>query len=187
MPAKIRLQRHGKKGNPFYHIVVADSRAPRDGRLIERIGSYSPITNPATINLDTDKAADWLMKGAQPTDTARAILSYKGVMHRAHLNKGVSKGALTQEKADEQFAAWLEKKESKVDQKRQKLSTEKTKESASRLEQETKVREARAEAARLKAQAEAKAAEEAAKPPAVEEATPAPEASAEGTETPAES
>ncbi len=187
MPAKIRLQRHGKKGSPFFHIVVADGRAPRDGRFIERIGSYNPISNPATIDLNTEKAADWLMKGAQPTDTARAILSYKGVMHRVHLNKGVSKGALTQDAADEKFAKGLGEKESKVDQKRQKLSSAKTTESASRLEQETKVREARAEAVRLKAQKElleAEAAAKAAAAPAEEAA--APEVSSEGGDAPAE-
>ena len=193
MPAKIRLQRHGKKGNPFYHIVVADGRAPRDGRFIERIGSYNPISNPATIDLNTEKAANWLMKGAQPTDTARAILSYKGVMHRVHLSKGVNKGALTQEQADEKFTKWLGEKESKVDQKRQKLSTAKTTESASRLEQETKVKEARAEAARLKAQKElldaeaaAKAAVAAATPEVAPEAEATPEVSNEAGETPAE-
>jgi len=186
MPAKIRLQRHGKKGRPFFHIVVADSRAPRDGRFIERIGSYNPISNPATIDLDTAKAADWLMKGAQPSDTARAILSYKGVMFRAHLNKGVSKGALTQEKADEKFATWTEQKESKISLKRQSLSSAVTTEAKARLEQETKVRETRAEAIRLKAAQEAMALEAAAKAAAEPEVAPPAEATpeVEGTETP---
>ena len=103
MPTKIRLQRHGKKGKPYFHIVVADGRAPRDGRFIERIGSYNPITNPATIEIDNDRATDWMMKGAQPTDTTRAILSYKGVLFRVHLNKGVAKGMLTQEQADAKY------------------------------------------------------------------------------------
>ena len=163
MPAKIRLQRHGKKGRPFYHIVVADSRAPRDGRFIERIGSYDPVSNPAKIEINTEKAADWLMKGAQPTDTARAILSYKGVLFRTHLNKGVTKGALSQEQADEKFNEWSTRNESKISQKRQKLETAKTDASKSRMEQESKVREARAEAARVKAAEEALKAEEAAK------------------------
>lgn len=181
MPAKIRLQRHGKKGKPFFHIVVADGRAPRDGRFIERIGSYNPISNPATIDLNTEKAADWLMKGAQPTDTARAILSYKGVMHRLHLNKGVKKGALTQEQADEKFGKWMGEKEGKVDQKRQKLSSAKTTASQNRLEQETKVREVRAEAIRAKAAEDAKVAEEAAAAAAkaAEPVSEAPEAIAE--------
>ncbi len=187
MPAKIRLQRHGKKGNPFYHIVVADGRAPRDGRFIERIGSYNPISNPATIDLNTEKAADWLMKGAQPTDTTRAILSYKGVMHRVHLNKGVAKGALTQEQADEKFAKWVGDKESKIDQKRQNLSSAKTTESKNRLEQESKVREARAEAARLKAQKEMLDAEAAAKAAAAPAEEAAPENPGEAAEAPAES
>src|SRR5687768_2712913 len=97
MAVKIRLQRHGKKGKPFFHIVAADGRSPRDGKYIERIGSYNPNSNPATIVIDNDKALDWLQKGAQPTDTMRAILSYKGVLYRLHLHKGVLKGALTQE------------------------------------------------------------------------------------------
>ncbi|HRS37958.1 MAG TPA: 30S ribosomal protein S16, partial [Bacteroidia bacterium] len=103
MPAKIRLTRHGKKHNAYYHIVVADGRAPRDGKFIEVIGNYNPNTNPATINLDATKALNWLNKGAQPTDTCRAILSYKGVLYRNHLNKGVLKGALTAEQADAKF------------------------------------------------------------------------------------
>jgi small subunit ribosomal protein S16 len=114
MPVKIRLQRKGRKKRPFYHIVVADSRAPRDGKFIEKIGTYNPMTKPATIELDRDMAYDWLMKGAQPTDTARAILRFKGVMYRKHLMQGVKKGALTQEQADEKLTAWIEAKEEKV-------------------------------------------------------------------------
>ncbi|WP_418664606.1 30S ribosomal protein S16, partial [Alistipes ihumii] len=114
MPVKIRLARRGKKGYPFYHIVVADSRAPRDGKFIENIGSYNPNTNPATINLDFEKALDWLQKGAQPTDTCRAILSYKGVLMKKHLLGGVSKGAFTQEAAEAKFAQWLEQKAGKI-------------------------------------------------------------------------
>ena len=97
MATKIRLQRHGKKGKPFYYVVVADSRAPRDGRFIERLGSYNPNTNPATIDINFDKTLDWVNKGAQPTDTCRAILSYKGVLYKKHLEGGVKKGALTAE------------------------------------------------------------------------------------------
>ncbi|MEM0991828.1 MAG: 30S ribosomal protein S16 [Bacteroidota bacterium] len=114
MPVKIRLQRKGRKKRPFYHIVIADSRAPRDGRFIEKIGTYNPMTKPATIDLDRDRAYDWLMKGAQPTETARAILRFKGVLYRKHLMQGVKKGALTQEQADEKLAAWIEAKEAKI-------------------------------------------------------------------------
>jgi small subunit ribosomal protein S16 len=110
MPVKIRLQRHGKKGKPFYWVVAADSRSKRDGRFLEKIGTYNPNTNPATIDLSVDTAVEWLQKGAQPTDTARNILSYKGVLLKNHLAGGVKKGALTQEQADAKFATWLETK-----------------------------------------------------------------------------
>ncbi len=150
MPTKIRLQRHGKKGKPFFHIVVADSRAPRDGRFIERIGSYNPITNPATISIDTEKAADWVMKGAQPTDTTRAILSYKGVLYRAHLNKGVAKGNLTQEQADAKFAAWEQEKVNKIEGKKKRIAESRAKSQTSRIEQEAKVNAARVEARKRK-------------------------------------
>ena len=105
MPTKIRLQRFGKKGQPFYHVVVADSRAPRDGKFIEKIGTYNPRTIPATIDLNLDRALYWLGTGAQPTETTRAILSYKGVLYKNHLLGGVKKGALTQEQADAKFSA----------------------------------------------------------------------------------
>lgn len=114
MAVKIRLARRGRKKRPFYHIVIADARAPRDGKFIEQIGSYNPMTKPATIELDRDKAFDWLMKGAQPTDTVRAMLRFKGVMYRKHLARGVKKGALTQDQADEMLAKWIEAKEEKV-------------------------------------------------------------------------
>ena len=107
MPVKIRLQRHGKKGSAFFHIVVADGRAPRDGKFIEKIGTYDPKTHPATIDIEFDKAIAWLQKGAQVTDTTKAILSYKGVMYKNHLIKGIAKGALTQEQADAKFEKWL--------------------------------------------------------------------------------
>ena len=179
MPVKIRLARRGKKGYPFYHIVVADSRAPRDGKFIENIGSYNPNTNPATINLDFEKALDWLQKGAQPTDTCRAILSYKGVLMKKHLLGGVSKGAFTQEVAEAKFAQWLEQKAGKISAKESKLSSDKAAAVKARLEEEKKVKEAkekaleakRAEAAAAQAEAEA-AAEEAAsqeEAPAAEE------------------
>ncbi|MEK7257755.1 MAG: 30S ribosomal protein S16 [Bacteroidota bacterium] len=114
MAVKIRLQRKGKKKQPFYHIVIADSRSPRDGRFIEKIGTYNPLTKPATIELDRDKAYDWLQKGAQPTDTVRAMLRFKGVMLRKHLENGVKKGALTQEQADTKFQDWLTTKEARI-------------------------------------------------------------------------
>lgn len=114
MAVKIRLQRKGKKGKPYYHIIVADARARRDGKYIEKIGNYNPTTNPATINLDVDKAVKWLNNGAQPTDTARAILSYKGALYKKHLYRGVRKGAFTEEEAEKKFEAWIQDKEAKV-------------------------------------------------------------------------
>ncbi len=114
MAVKIRLQRFGRKKRPFYHIVVADARAPRDGRFIEKLGIYNPLTVPATIEIDIDRAYDWLMKGAQPTDTARAILRYKGVLYKKHLMRGVSKGALTLEEAEVKLKEFIENKEAKV-------------------------------------------------------------------------
>lgn len=145
MPVKIRLTRRGKKRAPFYHIVIADSRAPRDGRFIESIGRYNPTTNPATIELDFDKALDWLQKGAQPTDTCRAILSYKGVMMKKHLLEGVKKGALTEVQADEKFQTWLKEKESKIQAKVDMLKKGIDADAKKRFEAETKIREARAE------------------------------------------
>jgi small subunit ribosomal protein S16 len=114
MATKIRLQRHGKKGKPFYYIVVADARAPRDGRFIERLGSYNPNTNPATIDINFDKTLDWVNNGAQPTDTCRAILSYKGVLYKKHLQGGLKKGALTEEQVDSKFQEWVDQKDGKI-------------------------------------------------------------------------
>ncbi|MDR1739640.1 MAG: 30S ribosomal protein S16 [Bacteroidales bacterium] len=114
MAVRIRLQRFGKKGAPFYHVVAADSRSPRDGKFIERLGSYNPMTNPATIDLDVDKAVKWLRNGAQPSDTARSVLSVKGAMLKHHLLRGVDKGALTVEQAEAKFKAWVSDKESKL-------------------------------------------------------------------------
>jgi len=122
MPVKIRLQRHGKKGKPFYWIVAADSRSKRDGKYLEKLGTYNPNVNPAEINLDIDGTVQWLHNGAQPTDTARAILSYKGVMLKKHLAGGVKKGAFTEEQAEEKFNAWLEGKSKEVESKRTLLS-----------------------------------------------------------------
>ena len=114
MSVKIRLQRHGKKGKPFFHIVIANSRSKRDGRFIEKIGTYDPITNPARINLDIDNAIKWLNKGAQPTKSARAILSYKGALYKNHLAGGVAKGAFDEAEAEKRFNAWLDLKNSKM-------------------------------------------------------------------------
>ncbi|MGB0167139.1 MAG: 30S ribosomal protein S16 [Luteibaculum sp.] len=141
MPVKIRLQRHGRKGRPFFHIVAADSRSPRDGRFIERIGDYNPNTNPATINLDFDKAIQWLQNGAQPTDTARAILSYKGVMYKKHLLGGVAKGAFSEEDAEKKFQAWIEGKEGLIQKKVEGLAASKAKEEKERLAAETAKKE----------------------------------------------
>lgn len=124
MAVKIRLARRGRKKRPFYHIVIADARAPRDGKFIEQIGSYNPMTKPATIELDREKAYDWLMKGAQPTNTVRAIMRFKGVMYRKHLLRGVAKGALTEEKADQLYQEWIDAHEAKVAQLKEKTAQE---------------------------------------------------------------
>jgi small subunit ribosomal protein S16 len=150
MPVKIRLARHGKKHNAYYHIVVADARAPRDGKFIEMIGNYNPNTNPATIQLDHDKALSWLRNGAQPTDTCRAILSYKGVLFQNHLQKGVTKGVMTQEQADAKFQQWLDAKSNKIDEKRNRLKTAAQKEHDAMLAEEAKKKEAKLEVIRKK-------------------------------------
>ncbi|AZJ32685.1 MULTISPECIES: 30S ribosomal protein S16 [Tenacibaculum] len=147
MPVKIRLQRHGKKGKPFYWVVAADSRAKRDGRFLEKIGTYNPNTNPATIDLDVDGAVKWLQNGAQPTDTARAILSYKGALLKNHLAGGVKKGALTEEQAEAKFTAWLEEKAAKVAGKTEGLAKAEADAKAKALEAEKAVNEARIAAA----------------------------------------
>ena len=163
MAVKIRLARHGKKGAPFYHIVAADSRAPRDGRFIEKLGTYNPNTNPATIDLKFDRALDWLLKGAQPTDTCRAILSYKGVLYKKHLLGGVAKGAFSESDAEAKFNKWLGEKESKIAAKVNKLATDAKSAEKAALAAETKVKEERAAAiAEKKAAAVAEAAEAAA-------------------------
>lgn len=136
----------------MYDVVVADSRAPRDGRFIEKIGTYNPNTDPATINLDNDKAFDWVMKGAQATDTVRAMLSYRGIMMKKHLQIGVNKGAITQEEADKKLEAWMKDKESKIQGKVDKLAKEKAAKKKAALEAEKKVSDARAEELKKKAQ-----------------------------------
>jgi small subunit ribosomal protein S16 len=145
MPARIRLQRHGKKGNPFYHIVIADGRAPRDGKFIERIGTYNPLAIPAEINIDFDKAMAWLNKGAQPSDTAKAILSYKGVLFKNHLLKGVAKGALTVEQAEAKFTVWMQEKEAKILSKKNEIVLTKKEAHKKRHEAEIKANSAKSE------------------------------------------
>lgn len=157
MAVKIRLTRRGRKKLAIFDVIVADARSARDGRFIEKIGVYNPNTNPASIDLDAEKAFQWVMKGAQPTDTVKAILSYRGVMYRKHLQIGVEKGAITQEEADKRLADWMEKKEAKITGKSEKLASDKAAAAKARQEAETKVKEARTEALRKK-QEEAKAA-----------------------------
>ncbi len=146
MSVRIRLQRHGRKQRPYYYIVVADSRSKRDGKFIERLGSYNPMTNPATVEIDIDRALDWMMKGAQPSDTARAILSYKGVLMKKHLQVGVVKGAITQDEADRKFADWLESKASKIQGKIDSLKADADEQTRVRLEREAAIAHKRAEA-----------------------------------------
>ncbi len=182
MAVKIRLQRHGKKNFAFFHIVVADSRSPRDGRFIEQLGSYNPNTNPATIVLNSERALAWLNVGAQPTLVARRILSYEGVLLRKHLNGGVAKGALTQEQADQKWNAWKAQRDAKIIAKKESLVKENDAKAKAALEAEKKVNAERAAAIAKKAEelaeAQRKAAEEAAAAKAAEEAAAA-ETSAE--------
>ena len=146
MAVKIRLSRHGKKNYAYFHIVVADVRAPRDGRLIEQIGLYNPNTNPATIVLDGERALDWLNKGAQPTTTARRILSYEGVLLKKHLQGGVAKGAFSEEEAERRFAAWKNQKDSKVASKKQTIASANAEAVKAAIQAEAKVNEERADA-----------------------------------------
>jgi small subunit ribosomal protein S16 len=164
MSVKIRLQRHGKKGKPFYWVVAADARSKRDGKYLEKIGTYNPNTNPATIDLDLDSAVKWLHNGAQPTETAKAILSYKGALLKHHLDGGIRKGALTQEQADAKLAEWLEAKSGKVDSKKEGLTKAQADAKAKALKAEQAVN-----AKRLAAAAQAEADAIAAATPAVEE------------------
>ena len=180
MPVKIRLQRHGKKGKPFYWVVAADARAKRDGRYLEKIGTYNPNTNPATVNLDVDAAVKWLENGAQPTDTARTLLSYRGALLKHHLQGGVRKGALTQEDADTKFEAWLEQKDVLIQAKVDGLSKEEAKAQADAFAAEKAVNEKRVSDA--KALVDEAAAEEVA---AVEAAAAAEKEAAAAAEAPA--
>ena len=177
MPTKIRLQRHGKKRYAYYHVVVADARAPRDGKFIEKLGTYNPNDNPATIDINFDRSLHWVKVGAQPTDTVRALLSYKGVMHKDHLDRGVVKGALTQEQADKKFDAWMKEKEAKVEGKKDGLAKAADADAKARLAAETEVKNKKASAllakqSELAAAAEAEAAEKAAAEAPAEEAAP---------------
>lgn len=159
MPTKIRLQRHGRKGYAYYHIVIADSRAPRDGKFIERIGSYNPNTNPATIDLKFERALYWLTTGAQPTDTTRNILSAEGVLLKKHLLEGVKKGAFDEAEAEKKFAAWKTGKDSKVVKTKEQLAAEKQADLKARQKAEVDANKAKAaEIAKKKAEAEAAAA-----------------------------
>ena len=157
MAVKIRLARRGRKKLAMFDVVVADARSPRDGRFIEKIGTYNPLTNPATINLQEDRAFHWLMNGAQPSDTVKAMLSYRGVMMKKHLQIGVIKGALTQDQADQKLADWVKAKENKIQSKKDNLAKTKQDAAKARKEAEAKVKEARAEAIRKKAEVAAQA------------------------------
>jgi small subunit ribosomal protein S16 len=195
MPVKIRLQRHGKKGKPFYWVVAADARSNRDGRFLEKLGIYNPNTNPATIDINLDHSVKWLENGAQPTETARRILSYKGVLLKHHLNAGVRKGALTEEQAEKKFQAWVDQKDQKITSKSEGLEKAKAEAKAKALEAEKEVSEKRkaaaveAEAPEAEAAVEEVAAEVEATPeaePAEVKATPeAGEAATEEAEAPA--
>jgi len=170
MSAKIRLQRFGRKGRPIYHIVVADARAPRDGRYIARLGSYNPNTNPATIDLSVDDSVQWIRNGAQPTDTCRAILSYKGVMMKKHLQDGVAKGAFSAEEAESRFGAWLQSKEERIDAKKSGLKAAGEERRKARMAAESKLNQERAAALIAKKSALAAELEAAARAAAAEAA-----------------
>jgi len=189
MPVKIRLQRHGRKGYAYYHIVIADSRAPRDGKFIERIGSYNPNTNPATVNLKFDRALYWLNVGAQPTDTTRNILSDEGVMLKKHLLGGVKKGAFNETEAEKRFDAWKANKDNTVSKTKEQLAAEKQAKVKERLKIETDINKAKAaELAKKKAEeleAKVAAAKAEAAPVVAEDAKPEVVVEATTTETPA--
>jgi small subunit ribosomal protein S16 len=176
---KIRLARRGRKKLAMYDVVVADARAPRDGRFIEKIGTYNPLTNPATINIKDDRAFHWVMNGAQPTDTVKAMLSLRGILLKKHLQIGVNKGAITQEAADTKLNEWIQSREAKSQSKVEKLTQSKQADAKARKEAETKIKEARAEAIRKKAEVAAQAATAAPAAEAETEAAPAAEGEAQ--------
>lgn len=173
MATKIRLQRLGKKSNAYFHIVVTDSRQKRNGSYIEKLGDYDPNSNPATIHLNFDRALYWVKNGAAMTDTMRAMLSYKGILYKKHLDRGVTKNILTQEQADAKFAKWMEQKTGAIEAKKSKLSRNASEEQRKRMEAETAVKEAKAQKVQAKRAELAKAAEEAAAAKAAEEAAKA--------------
>ena len=180
MATRIRLQRHGRKSRPIFHIVVADSRAKRDGRFIEALGIYNPNTNPATIDINFERALEWMMTGAEPSDTARAILSHKGILMKKHLLEGVKKGALTLEQVEERFEKWLNEKQALVDNKVTSLMSSAQKTKADRLKAETESNAKKAGAIAAKLALMSSAALETAEAAAAEaNAEEAPEASAE--------
>lgn len=181
MPVKIRLARHGRKARPIYHVVVADSRAPRDGRYIEKLGLYNPNTNPASLDLDFEKALDWLQKGAQPTDTARSLLSREGVLMKKHLLDGAKKGAFSEEEAEKRFEAWLKDKKAKLQG-----EVDKVEKAKADLEKEAQEREAKVNADRAAEIAKRKADEQAAAAPAEEATEEAPAEAAVEVEAPTE-
>ncbi|MEK0441160.1 MAG: hypothetical protein RL403_138 [Bacteroidota bacterium] len=174
MSVKIRLARRGRKKQAIYDVVVADARAPRDGRFIEKLGTYNPNTNPASININNERALTWLLNGAQPTDTVKAMLSYRGVMLKKHLQIGVLKGAISQEQADAKFNAWLSEKDSKIEGKKDQLAAAKADARKAALAAETAKNQARIDAIKAREAAAVVAAEPAAEE--VEEETPAAEA-----------
>lgn len=193
MAVKIRLARKGRKRKAYFHIVVADSRSPRDGRYIEKIGMYNPLTDPATIELDFDKALGWLQNGALPTDTCRAILSYRGVLLKKHLLEGVKKGAFGEAEANKRFETWMKQKDEQIEAKKSRIEKSQDEELSQRIAEEKKINEARAarlakKQAELAAQAEAesKSAEAAAEQPAPEETPATPEPGETAPESPAE-
>jgi small subunit ribosomal protein S16 len=179
MPTRIRLQRKGKKGQPFYHLVVADGRAPRDGKYIEKLGTYNPMTNPAAIDINFDRSLYWLQVGAQPSDTAKSILSHKGVMLKDHLLKGMKKGALTEDQVEAKFQAWISEKEEKLQKSIKDKELAKKDDFKTRLENERKVKEARAEEIAKKLAAKDLKAEKAAVAETQAEEAPVAETSAE--------
>ena len=185
MPVKIRLQRHGKKGKPFYWVVAADARAKRDGKFLEKLGIYNPNTNPATIELDVDSSVKWLQNGAQPTDTAKAILSYRGVLLKHHLLGGVRKGALTEEQAEEKFNTWIAEKEQAIADKVGGLDKEKADARAAALKAEKEVNDKRAAEAAAAALPETPEGENAEEEVEAVEAAGEPEQAVETTEAPA--
>lgn len=184
MAVKIRLARRGRKKLAIYDVVVSDARSPRDGKYIERIGRYNPNTNPATVDLDEQKAFEWVMTGAQPTETVRAMLRYRGILLRKHLQVGVNKGAITQEEADKRLQDWISQKEVKIQSKRDRLASEAEQKASARKEAESKVKEARAEEIRKRAEESAAQEQQAS---AEEEAPEQPEAAADDQEEKTES